>query len=59
MKQEPTSLNKYKESYAPNKQQRSTLSTTKLQWSCDKKCSHYRTSIQDPTRQNQELCVKD
>jgi len=34
MKQEPTSLNNYKESCTPNKQQRSMLSTTKLQWSC-------------------------
>jgi len=35
------------------------LSTTKLQEPCDKNCSHYRTPIQDPTGQSQELCVKD
>jgi len=35
------------------------LSTTKLQWSCDKNCSHYRASIQDRSGQSQELCVKD
>jgi len=49
-------LNNYKESYAPNKQHRSMLSTTKLQWSCDKNCSHYRAPIQDRI---QEICVKD
>ena len=52
-------MNNYKESYAPNKQQRSMLSTTKLQWSCHKNFSHYRAPIQDPTGQSQELCVKD
>jgi len=52
-------LNNYKESYTPNKQQRSMLSTTKLQWSCDKTCSRYRAPIQDPTNQSQELCIKD
>ena len=35
------------------------LSTTKLQWPCDKNCSHYRAPIQDLTSQSQELCVKD
>jgi len=35
------------------------LSTTKLQWSCDKNCSHYRVPIQDRTGQSQKLCVKD
>jgi len=52
-------LNNYKESYAPNKQQRSMLLTTKLQWPCDKNCSHYRVPIQDPTGQSHEICVKD
>jgi len=52
-------LNNYKESYVPNKQQRLMLSTTKLQWSCDKNFSHYRAPIQDRTGQSQELCVKD
>ena len=49
----------YRESYAPNKQQRSMLSTTKLHEPCDKNCSHYRAPIQDPTSQSQDLCVKD
>jgi len=35
------------------------LSTTKLQGSCDKNCSHYRAPIHDLTGQSQELCVKD
>jgi len=35
------------------------LSTTKQQGPCDKNCSHYRTQIQDPTGQSQELCVED
>jgi len=35
------------------------LLTTKLQWSCDKNCSHYRAPIQDRTVQSQKLCVKD
>jgi len=35
------------------------LSTTKLQESCDKNCSHYRALIQDLTNQSQELGVKD
>jgi len=35
------------------------LLTTKLQWSCDKNCSHYRAPIQDPTGQSQEVYVKD
>ena len=48
-----------RESYAPNKQQRSMLSTTKLQEPCDKQCSHYKALIQDSTSQSQELCVKD
>jgi len=52
-------LNNYRESYAPNKQQRSMLSTTKLQGPCDKYCSHYRASIQDPIGQSQEPCVTD
>jgi len=52
-------LNNYRERYAPNKQQRSMLSTTKLQGPCDIKCSHYRAPIQYPTVQSQELCVKD
>ena len=52
-------MNKYRESYAPNKQQRWMLSTTQLQWSCDKNCSNDRAPIQDPTGQSQELCVKD
>jgi len=38
-------LNNDKESCKPNKQQRSMLSTTKLQWSCDKNCSHYWAPI--------------
>jgi len=59
MKQQPTKLNYYKGSCTPNKQQRSMLSTTKLQWSCEKNCSHYRASIKDPTGQSQKLCVKD
>ena len=49
----------YREIYAPNKQQRSMLSTTKLQEPCDKNCSHYRALIHDLTSQSQELCVKD
>jgi len=49
----------YRESYAPNMQQRSMLSTTKLQEPCDRNYSHYRASIHDPTGQSQELCVKD
>jgi len=52
-------MNNYRESYAPNKQQRSMLSTTKLQEPCDKNCSHYRSPIQDLTSQSQELGVKD
>jgi len=52
-------LNNYKESYAPNKQQRLMLSTTKLQWSCNKNGSHYRALIQDRTGQSKELGVKD
>jgi len=52
-------LNNYKESYVSNNQQRSMLSTTKLQWSCDKHCSHYRALIQDQTGQSQKLRVKD
>jgi len=32
-------LNNYRESYKPNKQQRSMLSTTKLQGPCDKNYS--------------------
>ena len=35
------------------------LSTTKLQWPCDKNCSHYRAPIKDPTSQSQEFCFKD
>jgi len=35
------------------------LSTTQLQWSCDKNYSHYKAPIQDPTYQSQQLCVKD
>jgi len=35
------------------------LSTTKLQWSCNKNFSHYRALIQDRTDQSQKLCVKD
>jgi len=35
------------------------LSTTQIQWPCDKNCSHYRAPINDPTVQSQELCVKD
>jgi len=45
-------LNNYKEICTPNKQQRSMLSTTKLQWSCDKHGSHYKTPIQDRTGQS-------
>jgi len=52
-------LNNNRESYKPNKRQRSMLSTTKLQEPCDKNCSHYRAPIQDPTSQSQERCVKD
>jgi len=52
-------LNNYREIYAPNKQQRSMLSTTKLQGPCDKNDSHKRALIQDPTGQSQELFVKD
>jgi len=35
------------------------LSTTQIQWPCDKNCSHYRALIKDPTGQSQELCLKD
>jgi len=35
------------------------LSTTQIQWPCDKNFSHYRAPIKDPTDQSQELCVKD
>jgi len=35
------------------------LSTTQIQWPCDKNCCHYRAPIKDSTGQSQELCVKD
>jgi len=35
------------------------LSTTQIQWPCDKNCSNYRAPIKDPTGESQELCVKD
>jgi len=35
------------------------LSTTQIQWPCDKNCSHYRAPIKDLTGESQELFVKD
>ena len=52
-------MNNYRESYAPNKKQRSMLSTTKLQGPCDINYSQYRSSIQDSTDQSQQICVKN
>jgi len=50
-------LNNYRESYAPNKQRKSMLSTTKLQGPCDKNCSNYKALIQDSTGLSQEIGV--
>ena len=35
------------------------LSTTQIQWPCDKNSSQQRALIKDLTGQSQELCVKD